>query len=685
MYCPECGKRIESGAKFCRNCGSATACSEEKGVPKGKRPARKRLWIIISAAAVLLGACLLLLSCSAPTDRSIPDPAYFFSQAALVEVKSESKSTRWVEIRGDEAVFSAGFEYVELLKSGAYPFVCTEETAEPGFAFYDFCYEGENAYEEPYEYQIAVRLYYEKGTVELFYFDRHRFDFVEKERYSGTLHAFPDGFDVLDRPVTTAEPTEAPTPAPTAAETKTPAPTPKTTKKATPTPKATKKATATPKATKKATAAPKATKKATATPVSGTGVATGIDLSYISKAKKNGVQDIRYWSKGAIPFSKKPLDMDGFMLYKFKCERSVLEAYIQDLCQNGFTLAAEYDSTSYTGGKFIEYALICDGASVPTMQGLYTKADCHIDIWKDDVYWRMDVADGLFYGDMGLRQTGGKESICPLGDSAEAGLLYKSGAYLTDDGRFSAKLGKADVLVKGKSKTGTCTIKKKGAKKYEMTVEGFGAGTLAFSWSKEEIQGNSVYVHKDFEDGVASLTWTLDGRDMSPKAEGEVYFSALIVRVMHYEPAGEAVFYVYAETFDGDRLELLAAADLPEGGETSAQPAESPSYTGETEVITVGENTTIYIKAGQTVILKSRYNSSYDLGTMYTTYDWSCSGDAVSISGSFSELTVKGLKKGTAAISLKYSYTKDEEDVLTGIMRHNAKTRKRTYTIVVEG
>lgn len=681
MYCPACGKRIDGGAKFCRNCGSPLACPEEEKTPKGKRPFKKGLWGIISAAAVLLGACLLLLFSSAPTDRNIPDPAYFFSEAASVEVKSQSKSTCWVEIRGAE-VFSAGFEYVELLKSGAYPFVCTAESVEPGFASYDFCYEGAYAYKEPYEYQIAVRLYYEKGTVELFYFDRHRFDFVEKERYSGTLHAFPMGFEVLDAP----EPTEAPTPAPTAAETKAPTPTPKATKKATaapkvtPTPKATKKATAAPKVTP----TPKATQKATAAPVSGTRVATGIDLSYVSKAKKNGVQDIRYWSKGTIPFSKKPLDMDGFTLYKFKCERSVLEAYIRDLCQNGFTLAAEYDRTSYTGGKFIEYALTCDGASVPTMQGLYTKADCHIDIWKDDVYWRMDVADGLSYGDMGLRQGGGKESICPLGDSAEAGLLYTSGAYLTDDGRFSAKMGKADVLVKGKHKTGACTIKKKGTKKYEMTVEGFGSGTLTFSWSKEEIQGNRVYVHKDFEDGDASLTWTLDGRDMTPKAAGEVYFSGLILRVMHYDPAGEAVFYVYAETFDGEKLELLAAADLPAGGETSAQPAESPSYTGETERITVGEDTTIYMKVGQTVILKSRYNSSYDLGTMYTTYDWSCSGDAVSISGSFSELTVKGLKKGTATISLKYSYTKDEEDVLTGVMRHNAKTRKRTYTIVVE-
>lgn len=655
--------------------------------------------LFFTGVGVLVLVFLLLVPslAFAAGDRKIPDPEYFFSDFD-VEVKSESKSSRWVVVSGGEKaeLFSAGMEYIGLLKSSAYPFTVTEQNTDSETADYYLCYSGENTYKNPSEYQIAVRLRFDEGAIWLFYFDCNRFSFVAEDEYSGTLYDLSLFPGYSGKTTVTPTPTKKATATPksTKKATTKPTATPKPTKKVTATPKVTKKVTATPKVTKKATATPKATKKATATPKaaqktatpSGTLVSTGIDLSYLSKASKNGVQDVRYWSRGTIPFSKKPLDMDGFMLYKFKCSRDVLEAYIDDLCENGFTLVEKYDKTSTTYGKFIEYALICDNSSAATIKGLYTKVACHIDIWKDDVYWRMDVADGLTYCDMGLRQSGSKQSIGQIGDSAEAGLLYKSGTYFTDDGRLSAKAGKADVLVNGKSKTGTCTVAKKGTKKYLLTVDGFGSGELAFTWDKEAIRDNIVYLHSDFEGEDVSMTLTLDGTEMTPKATGKVHFSSLILRVMHYDTKGDAVFYLYAKTFEGDTVEMLTAVNMKEVAATSKPTSKSTSKptSGATETVTVGSDTTIYIKVGQTVVLKSKYNSSYDMGTMYTTYEWNLSGNAISMEGEYDNVTIKGLKKGTATITLKYCYTKDEPDVLTGITRHNAKARNRTYTIVVE-
>lgn len=372
-----------------------------------------------------------------------------------------------------------------------------------------------------------------------------------------------------------------------------------------------------------------------------------------------------------------------YIIYYLDCSRTELTAYIDMLCKNGFTLAAEYDrrGTGISSGKFIEYALVSNNVSgLAARSGIYTKAQNHIDIWwsNSDNCWWMEVVKGLELCDMGMRQDGSVVAIDTLGESAESGLLYQDGYYTTEDGRLRSGKNEATIVVDGESMTGELyNLQKKNRNEYRFYMDGFGKGEMEFSWDKRSMEEQSIFLNNLADEDI-SLTLLLPNDSTRLSSENYKGFSKLLLRVMQYDAEGDAVFYLYGETLNGNKVEALMAVNLRElDNPTTPEPIEA----SETKTIFVSEDTTIRLKVGDTVVLHCVYS---EFGSKYHTYDWSSSGSAINMSGTYNKATVIGIEPGTATISMTYHYTKDEPDVLTGNTRHNGYSRTRTYTIIVE-
>ncbi len=161
---------------------------------------------------------------------------------------------------------------------------------------------------------------------------------------------------------------------------------------------------------------------------------------------------------------------------------------------------------------------------------------------------------------------------------------------------------------------------------------------------------------------------------------------SLLIWSSHYGSTGGEIHICVA-----DGLDFIDTGDRTTRNMTPHQnsPAASSTSYGSTshsdgEVIKVKEDETIRIRVGETVTLESVYTSTYDLGTAYTTYDWSKSGSAIGISSVFDSCTVTGEEKGTAKVTLVYHYTVKGNNVLTGNPENQGRSRTRTYTIIVE-
>lgn len=302
-------------------------------------------------------------------------------------------------------------------------------------------------------------------------------------------------------------------------------------------------------------------------------VTGAVDLSYLRKTPKNGVQDIRYWSEGDIKFDDEPLPMGGYTVYRFETEQSQIESYIDMLCQNGFTLKASYDEKPFSylshSYNYTEYALTCDYVEASTRKGIFTDVYCHIDIWREDYdCWRMDASDELIFCDMGIRQglrsNGVHMSIGSVGASAEAGLSYQSGTYTTDDGRLSATVSKAAVIVGDDTLSGKATLTYEIPNTNCLNIDGFGDGEMELKWEQSAITEGDVFVYSDFESNDdLNISLKTNGVTRTPGIRSKVCFNTLVLRVLHYDSEGDAVFYIYAEPFSGDAVEMLCATNLP--------------------------------------------------------------------------------------------------------------------------
>lgn len=242
------------------------------------------------------------------------------------------------------------------------------------------------------------------------------------------------------------------------------------------------------------------------------------------------------------------------------------------LCANGFTLVDSYyqSAFSYSSGDHIEYALNSDHIDASTKNGIYTRTACHIDIWKENAApsrWRMEVSDDLEYCDMGIRSGMSSGDVHTsdglIGMSAESGLSYQSGTYTTDDGRLSATVSEADVLVSSEHMRADTKVAYEIPNAYRLSIDGVGDRDIELVWGKSDLAQGDVLDYSDVESND-DLTFLLKTGEASQsiRIKGSLCFESLILRVLYYDTDSDAVFYLYAEPFSGDAIEMLFAADL---------------------------------------------------------------------------------------------------------------------------
>lgn len=310
-------------------------------------------------------------------------------------------------------------------------------------------------------------------------------------------------------------------------------------------------------------------------------IAERVDLSDLVQTPENGVQDIRHWSEGEVRFYKKPLPMDGYTIYYLKVDRDLLESYLEMLCENGFTLVGSYDQSSYVT-KSYEYALLCDGSTLPTRKGIYTKEPCHIDVWRESDGWRFEVVDGFTLCDLGLRSSGKAVTLGACGASVLAGLLQLSDTYSTDDGRLSATTLQSTILSDGEAMSIEPVLEKSSSGKYTLALTASDDEKLTVIWEKDALHAGDVFLYADIEQNDVSVRFDIDGETYQAYLLSAVKLSNLTLRVMHYDEEGDAVLYLCAEAPAFGTREVLCAVDLsaPDEAVYSSSSGSSSSGSG---------------------------------------------------------------------------------------------------------
>jgi len=500
------------------------------------------------------------------------------------------------------------------------------------------------------------------------------------------------------KPVATATPNPkrrkgngagTPTPTPT------PTPNPKRRKgngagTPTPTPMQQVKTTATPKPQAKATATPKPQAKATATPVPTKAaelVAQKVDTKTLVQAPKNAFQDLGAWSNGKAVTGDSEEQGKATQYIEYTVSQKTIEKYMEMLKQNGFTEVDSY-FFQYKSDPFVAWGFNCDylpNADKVKMQ-YKDNVYCNLCIWSSDSdEFHLVYSSDLTKYDLGFRMDGSVADTSVKGPSAGAGLYrMPDGTYQTSDGRLSAALNTAMVLRDGKAYHCTARNEKNPDKLEEwLWLDDYYRNEgICFMVPMNYVMEGDIFQYSDFEraryynkpNEKANIThwnWnskplflaTVDGGWVGPKIT-DSNFNAVTVRVLYYEKDVEAVYYIYAETSGTPaEIEALCAVSLS---------AEVGSSFDDTIYLSVGETYTIHF-------------SDTQFGAKSNVYDWEVTdGSAVYIDGVSENCEVTAMKTGESTVTLKYRYTVDEPDVLTGLPSTGFKSKTRVYRIVVK-
>ena len=410
-------------------------------------------------------------------------------------------------------------------------------------------------------------------------------------------------------------------------------------------------------------------------------VADPVDLAYLSQRPANGVQDIRYFSYGQVRLDGKP----GGSYNKYKeLPLEIIHAYIAMLQENGYTLVDAYEQSF--SGTYRSWGLIRDDMpELETMSQQFSKTPCHICIWTSKgsagtKTYRIDLVDGLELCDLGLRMDGKNFDLTPGGESLGAGLIrLDDGSYQTSDGRLTAQVGQALVVRDGVGLTGDVFWETQGDT-HMFTVEGYTPEeSIVFGLDGEALKQGAIFQKYDLEQDEFTFHLTVDEQTW-----GQTYnttaFASISVRVMYYQPEGDAVLYIHTATTVGEpgEIEILCAvstAPVPEKPMPEYDPDDLVRVDG-------GVNQTITITTDQ--VLEIFYDHrGWD--SMYHVFEWTVTEgeELVEMYGAESHRFFFPTDPGVVIVKLRYGYTKEEPDVLTGIPRDNPKSHDRTYSIII--
>lgn len=415
---------------------------------------------------------------------------------------------------------------------------------------------------------------------------------------------------------------------------------------------------------------------------SGSTVAGEADLSGFSQLPANAVPDLYYWSDGQAVYKKEPSMSDNYYYY-YKADESLIHDYVEMLQNNGFTLVDSY-SFSYKG-SYYSWGFCCD--AVPDAQMLplqYKDTLCHISLWyaDDEGEYTLVVSPDLQVCDTGLRYDGTTVDLRPSGPSAAAGLVQMAdGCYQTSDGRLTASLGTAMVLRDGVAYTMDARYKCEGGNEILRVENYYRNEGICFRVPEYAILQGDMFTQREIRrwrwydctsmDEINGYNWGTKPVLVMPKNNtwvgatyNESVYEAQTVRVMYYDNGGIAVFYIYSKFMDGEPEEVEALCVV------------NMEQTGSIEDAT-------YVKAGNVATVKYTHS---EFGTGWETYDWVIleGGDKISINAVGNTCDVLARSPGVASVQVTYGYSKEEPDVLTGIMCTVSHSKTQVYHFIIE-
>ncbi|MBQ8632727.1 MAG: zinc-ribbon domain-containing protein [Lachnospiraceae bacterium] len=458
--------------------------------------------------------------------------------------------------------------------------------------------------------------------------------------------------------------------------TATPKPTSKLQATATPTPTSKPKATSTPKPTKTPTPVPT---KAAAKDL----VAPEMDVTTAVQPPKNAFQDFASWGMGAVVSADAEQSDSSVQYLDYQASQATVDAYIEMLLQNGFTLVDEY-FFQYQSDPFASWALNCDyvpDAGKVEMQ-YESSTTCHLCISTYEGDYTFNYSSDLTQYDLGLRKDGSVEKVTVKGPSAGEG-LYRSadGVYTTTDGRLSASMNKATIIRDGKKDVCSARSEIKNGREWLWVEDYYRNEAICFGVLKDYTMAGDLYQYQDLkrekyyndDKDVYFYKWgdqpifemTVDNKFTGPLVTSKNEFEEVTVRVMHYEEGEEAVYYIYAKTKGTpSEIEVLCAVGLNvEEADTDAENAI---------VLSVGETHTLTYYANV-------------FGAKAEVYSWSISGgDGIYADGTGSYCKVTAMKKGTGKVTVTCRYTVEVADILTGYPTTEQRSKSKTWYFRVE-
>lgn len=700
MYCCYCGAKLNDDAKFCSACGKPVgnaaqpanvAVEEEKPQKKlrerkpkqpqppkeqkpegesaldkklfGKLPVKTLLGAVGTLVVVIL-AIVLIVSAVREHKRNtvvgeIPNPEVFFGMSGDHDYYETFWNEHDIHFRGGEVTKEMVLAYVDVLSSDKYPFVLSDTISfNDGMTRYVFVYNGPEEIYDVYSRQIMVEfapyLKTPRTTVEIY--NSGNFELVSAERYTagGIVVPEPDssagqGGSTLTGPSVSEDIWIPDSGDANAAVSQAPT---------------------------------QSTQSKPGKPREPELVVSEIAVENKIDAPDNAVPELGAWSNGAAEADRLVDNESPYMKYDVSYE--VMKEYLQALQANGFTLVDTYEN-SYKGDTYLSWGFTCDampGAKTIEMQ--YDDTPCHVTIWMDDDYdeYTIEISPSLRYYDTGLRRGGSTVNEVISGPSAGAGLLrLADGSYQTTDGRLTAALGNATVIRDGK--TYTCDARWMVEKEDErLWVEDYYRSEgIFFEVPKSSLMEGDVLLASDLmreryyvteKSGLESYNWhtpmfaiAYNGKWRGPQLN-DSDFEAVTVRVMYYQPGGEAVYYIYAKMpyAEPSEVEALVAVSLAN--------SSGGSFSDATR-----------LKVGDTVTVNY---SGQEWMPNYEVYEWEITDGAgnVSIDDNVDSCEVTAKGKGVATVKVTYNYGTEEPDVLTGIMRRVGKSKSQTYNFIIE-
>ncbi len=735
MYCQECGSKLPENAKFCMNCGTkvwveepAVEVKEEMSVAeetvadnktdyaveqaesiavtpkKTVKKNRKSKKILFSAIIAVVFLFLVVCFCVGTLEQrklyTLVNPELFFGECTNYVIMKDTPGESGVALffESDTPMWKEVIWYtnaIDQVDSDLCEYFTNDdprEAASQGTKYSgSWHYEG-NAFWPGYSLMDSNRVvtldhYEENGkyVVHMYIEGYQNCEFLDVNPYTGENADFKgnsasENSEHQEQPTATPAPTQNASKGPIVEPTTPPASIIKP--KATTTPKPTSK----PQAT--ATPTPTAKPKATSTPVPTKAaakdlVAPEIDVATAVQPPKNAFQDFASWAMGAVVSADAEQSDSSVQYLDYQASQETVDAYIEMLLQNGFTLVDDY-FFQYQSAPFASWALNCDyvpDAGKVEMQ-YESSTTCHLCISTYEGDYTFHYSSDLTQYDLGLRKDGSVEKVTVKGLSAGAGLYcLADGVYTTTDGRLSASLNKATIIRDGKKDVCTAKSEIKNGREWLWVEDYYRNEAICFGVLQDYTMTGDLYQYQDLkrekyyndDKDVYYYKWgdqpifemTVDNKFIGPLVTSKNEFEEVTVRVMHYEEGVEAVYYIYAKTKGTpSEIEVLCAVGL------NVEEAENDADSA--IVLSVGETYTI------------TYNPS-TFGALSEVYSWSISGgDGIYADGTGRSCKVTAMKKGTGKVTATCIYTVKAADILTGNPTTEQRSTSKTWYFRVE-